>query len=205
MMTLDIHALMVKRARGCKEGIINSKQPNGTAQDVLVKTGVRALLHRVYFLNGERTHYVSVGFYPTDNYQVLVEFGVPRVVPIRLTEHHVRTLMEALPALCDAMLCDEQYMRKDGAFRIRSSKTHNSARLYHGRQCVSFRLADLRYMSTVLHMVEAQQSQYILAQADVMLYAYGVLGSVVFPEPQRSGECPIQYDQLFAELTLKLI
>ena len=113
--------------------------------------------------------------------------------------------MEALPALCDAMHCGELHMRKDGAFRIRTGKTHNGARLYHGRQCVSFKLADLRYMSTMLHMVEAQQIQYILAQADVMSYACGVLGSLVFAEPQRSGDCPIQYDQLFAELKLQLI
>ncbi len=57
----------------------------------------------------------------------------------------------------------------------------------------------------MLHMVEAQLIQYILAQADVMSYAYGVLGSVVFAEPQCSDECPIQYDQLFAELKLQLI
>ena len=107
--------------------------------------------------------------------------------------------MEALSALCDAMQCGELYTRKDGAaFRIRSSRTHNCARLYHGKQCVNFKLTDLRYTSTMLHMVEAQQSQYILAQADVMSYAYGLLGSLVFAEPQRSGECPIQYDQLFA-------
>ena len=116
--TVDIHALMVKRARVCKEGIINSKQPNGTAKDVLAKTDVWAILGRIYFLNEERTRYVSVGFYPSDNYQVLVEFGGPRIVPIRLAEHYFRTLMEALPALCDAMQCGELYTRKDGAFRI---------------------------------------------------------------------------------------
>ena len=113
--------------------------------------------------------------------------------------------MDALPALCDAMQCDELYTRKDGAFRIRTGKTHNYARLYHGRQSVSFRLPDVRYMATMLHMVEAQQSQYILAQADVISYAFGVLGSLVFAEPQRSGDCPIQYYQLFAELKLQLI
>ena len=82
---------------------------------------------------------------------------------------------------------------------------HNCARLYHGKQCVSFKLMDLRYLSTMLHMVETQQSQYILAQVDVISYAYGILGSLVFAEPQRSGDCPIQYDQLFAELKLQFI
>ncbi len=203
--TVDIHALMVKWARGCKEGIIDSKQLNVTAQHVLARTDARVLVRRFYFLNEGRSGYFSVGFYPSDNYQVLAEFGSPQIAPITLTGHHARTLVEALPALCDAMQCGELYTRKDGAFRIRASKTHNCARLYHGRQCVSFKLADLRYMSTMLHMVKTQQSQYILAKADVMSYAYGVLGSLTFAEPQRSGACPIQYDQLFAELKLQLI
>ena len=67
------------------------------------------------------------------------------------------------------------------------------------------KLTDLRYMSTMLHIVEAQQSQQIILQADVKSYAYGVLGSLVFAESQLSGECPIQYDQLFAEINLLLI
>ena len=73
----------------------------------MARAAVRVLLRRVYFLNEERTRYVSVGFYPFDNYQVLVELAGPRMVPIRLTEHHVRTLVEALPALCDAVQSGE--------------------------------------------------------------------------------------------------
>ena len=165
----------------------------------------RVPLRRVYFLNEEKTRYVSVGFYPSENYRVLVELGGPRIVPIRLALQQVRTLMDALPALCDAMQCGELYTRKDGAFRIRSGRTHNCARLYHGKRCVSFRLADLRYMATMLHVVEALQSQYILAQADVMSYAYGALISLVFAVPHRSSECPIPFDQLCAELKLQLL
>ena len=108
--------------------------------------------------------------------------------------------MDALPALCDAMQCGELYTRKDGAFRVRSGRTHTCARLYHGKRCVIFRLSDLRYMATILHVFEAQQSHYILAQAEVMSYAYGALSSLLFAEHQRSSECPIQYDQLCAEL-----
>ena len=203
--TIDIHALFVKRARGSNEGIVTSKQPTVPAQDDLARASVPVLLRLVYFLNEERTRYVSVGFYTSDKYQVLVELGGPWIEPIRLAEQHVRNLMEALPALLNPMQCGELYMRKNSAFRIRTGKTHNCARMYHGRQCISFKLADLRYMATMLHMVAAQQSQYILAQADVKSYAYGMLGSLVVAQPQRSGDCRIQYDQLFAELKLQLI
>ena len=129
-----VHSLFVKRARGCKEGIVNSKQLSVTAQVEMARVADRVLLRCVYFLNVERTPYVSVGSYPSDNYQFYVELGGPLIVPLRLTEHHFRTLMEALPALCDAMQCGETYTRKDVAFRIRSGRTHNCAKLYHGKQ-----------------------------------------------------------------------
>ena len=62
---------------------------------------------------------------------------------------------------------------------------------YREKKCVSFTLTDLLYMMTMLHMVEAQQSQYSLAQADVTLFAFGVLGSLIFDEPTRSSNSPI--------------
>ena len=60
-------------------------------------------------------------------------------------------------------------------------------------------------MATMLHVVETLRSQYILAQADVMSYAYGALSSLIFAVPQRTSECPIPYDQLCAELKLQLL
>ena len=203
--TTDLQAPFAKRARSCADGVTASRRTAVTSPDDLSGASARVLLRRVYFLNEEKTRYVSVGFYPSENYRVLVEFGGPRVVPIQLAEQHVRTLMDALPALCDAMQCGEQFTRKDGAFRIRSGRTHNCARLYHDKRSVSFRLADLRYMATMLHVIETLQSQYILAQTDVMSYAYGVLSSLTFAVPQRSSECPIPYDQLCAELKLQLL
>jgi hypothetical protein len=36
------------------------------------------LLHRLFFINEDRTKYVSVGFYPAPDYLPLVEFGFLR-------------------------------------------------------------------------------------------------------------------------------
>ena len=63
--------LILKRARVCENKLLNSAQPTVTVQDVLVRTDARVLLRRVYFRNEKRSRYVSVGFYPSDNYQVL--------------------------------------------------------------------------------------------------------------------------------------
>ena len=78
---------------------------------------------------------VSLGFYPADNYQVIAEFGGPRIVPLALTEHHVRTLLENLPALCEAMQRGEIFTCKDGSFRLLTSKTNNNARMYRDKKC----------------------------------------------------------------------
>ena len=94
----------------------------------------------------------------------------------------------------------ELYTRKDGAFRLRSSKTNNCARLYGDKKCVSFTLTDLRYLLAMLRMVESQQSQYILGHADVMSFAFITLGSLQFIEPPRSTASQITYGQLFVEL-----
>ena len=116
----DIKPLLFKRARVCVDRLLTFAQPAVTVQDVLARADARVLLRCVYFLYEVWSRYVSVGFYPSENYQVLAEFGGSRIAPITLIEHHVRTLTEALLALCDAMQRGEPYTRKDSAFRLRS-------------------------------------------------------------------------------------
>jgi hypothetical protein len=113
--------------------------------------------------------------------------------------------MENLPALCEAMQRGELYTCKDGSFRLRSSKTHNCARVYRDKKCVNFTLTDLRYMMIMLHLVEAQQSQYILAQADVMVIAFAALGALDFVESPRTTASQIPYGMLFEELKMRFI
>jgi len=58
----------------------------------------KVLLRRVFFLDPKKTKYISVGFYPARNYQLMVEIGCPKSIPIVLTNQHVKTLSEHLPA-----------------------------------------------------------------------------------------------------------
>ena len=67
----------------------------------------RVLLRRVFFLNPDKTRYISVGYYPSRNYQTLVEIGTPKQHPILLTDHHVTTVAEHLPAQVDALWRDD--------------------------------------------------------------------------------------------------
>ena len=112
--------------------------------------------------------------------------------------------MEHLPTLCEAMHRGELYTCKDDSFRLRSCKTHNNARMYRDRNCVSSKLTDLRYMMNILHMVQAQQAQYILAQTDVTAFAIAALGSIEFVEPPHTTAGLIPYGQLFDEHKVQL-
>ena len=67
----------------------------------------RVLLRRVFFIDEDETRYVSVGCYPTQNYQPRIEFGGPRMKPIILMDQHVATLAECLSSICEAM-CDNE-------------------------------------------------------------------------------------------------
>ena len=75
----------------------------------------RVVSRRVLLVNEEK---VSVGFHPARNYQVHVEFGGPRITPITLTEQHMKTLVEHLPKLCEAMCRGEHYTCGDDLFRL---------------------------------------------------------------------------------------
>ena len=67
----------------------------------------RLLLYRLFFINEERTEYVSVCFYPARDYKPLVEFGVVRTggahKNIILNDEHVDALAVGLSRLRDAM------------------------------------------------------------------------------------------------------
>jgi len=58
------------------------------------------VLRRLFFINSDRTQYVSVGFYPARDYQPLLEFGAIRrggSKSIVLKDEHIDTLADCLP------------------------------------------------------------------------------------------------------------
>ena len=81
----------------------------------------RVLLRRVFFLDPDKTPYISVGYYPAKYYQPLVEIGTPKQHAILLSDHHVTTLAEHLMAQVDSLWTDEFYNVRDGEFSMHSS------------------------------------------------------------------------------------
>ena len=86
----------------------------------------RVLLRRVFFMDPHKTRYISVGYYPSRNYQTLVEIGTPKQHPILLSDHHVTTLAEHLTTHVDSLWRDEFYDVRDGEFSIHSATPYKT-------------------------------------------------------------------------------
>jgi hypothetical protein len=165
----------------------------------------RVLLRHVFFLNAEKSRYVSVGFYPARFSRVLTEFGGPRISPIILMEQILTTLMEHLPKLCEAMCRGERYACKDSVFwLVYSGGTTRVVRMYQDTRYIIFKFADLRYLIKMVNFVQVLQAKCILVRDDFRPYPASALGSTEFiePNPLAISTCVIPYDHLFDELKM---
>ena len=160
----------------------------------------RVLLRRVFFVNEDKTRYVSVGFYPTQNYQPHVEFGGPSIKPLILEDQHVTTLAECLPKICASMCDDEQFACSDGIFRLTTTGSYKKARLYKDKHYITLTFQDLRYLNNMFHVVHNQLNSYIEALPDLMTYVLSALSSATYVEPASTASRLILYPQLFEEL-----
>ena len=118
----------------------------------------KIILRRVFFLETEKTKYISVGFYPARQYQPMVEIGSSKSTPVVLTDQHVKTLSEHLPAQIDALWRGDFYNVMDGEFAMHSASQFDTAILTMGkkknRRSMFIKLNDLRYLDYIFPMVE---------------------------------------------------
>jgi len=66
----------------------------------------RVLLRHMFFINEDKTKYVSVGYYPARDYQPLMYFGAIRRGGSKcliLSDEQVTALADCLPAIRDSM------------------------------------------------------------------------------------------------------
>ena len=164
----------------------------------------RVLLRRVFFLDADKTKYISVGFYPSRNYQPLVELGSPKVTPIPITDSHVRTLAEHLPSPLDALWRNEFFNVHDCDFCMHSASPYKTTLLSTGakknRRTIFLRLSEFRYLTYIFPLVQNQLAKYTEAMPDVMSYVLKALTSTTFIEPSPSANKDIFCYQFFEEL-----
>ena len=98
------------------------------------------MLLRLFFINDDRTKYVSVCFYPARDSLPLLEFGVVRrgggPKTLLLSDKQMDALAEVLPILWDAMCNGETFVCVAGA-RAVNFGSRRTARLYVDSQYTS--------------------------------------------------------------------
>jgi hypothetical protein len=96
-------------------------------------------------LNDDKSKYVSVGFYPTQNYETLGEFGGAQLLPMLLTSYYVAAMAERLPAVVKAVCQNEQHqLRSDEkAFRMNTTSSYSVSRVTLDKHYLSFKLHEL--------------------------------------------------------------
>jgi hypothetical protein len=141
-----------------------------------------------------------VGYYPARNYQPFVEFGSAKKMPLDLNDQHLHSMALHITAPCTALLNNENYMGKDGDFRMNTTGSYRVARVTIGKQYMSFTLDELRHLSYIMYMIRNQMTFYTAALADVIAYVNTAQGSTTYVGPHANANTSINYYQFFEEL-----
>jgi len=166
----------------------------------------RVLLRRMFFINEDKTKYVSVGYYPARDYQPLVEFGAIRRGVSKcliLAYDQLAALADCLPSIRDSMCVggDRVVIKCEGGnFRIHTLKRHGSPRLFVGTEYISLTQPDMDYLVQVFPILKQQLRYYISALPGVLSYVTSSLASTSFVEPPLNASTLINYPLLYEEL-----
>jgi len=81
---------------------------------------------------------VSVAYIPARGYQPLAEFGGTKKLPLLLDAQQLQKMAENIATLCNALSTKEHFSKKDGDFKMNTTGTYRIARVYLGKQYLSF-------------------------------------------------------------------
>jgi len=98
------------------------------------------------------------------------------------------------------MCGNEQYVCKDGSFRLNTVGTNGVNRLYLEKRYISLRLDDLQYLREIFHVVQNQLNVYNLCLPDVLSNVSVVLTSANYVEPAPNASRHILFPHLYEEL-----
>ena len=95
---------------------------------------------------------------------------------------------------------NEHYMKKDGEFRMNTTGSYRVARVYLGKQYMTFAYEDLRNLAYIMYMIQNQMTFYIAAMTGVIAYIDTAHSSTTYVEPPSTANTSINYYQMFEEL-----
>jgi len=151
------------------------------------------------FSSEDKSKFVSVGYYPARGYQPLAEFGGAKKLPL-LLDAQLQTLAENIASLCNALSANENFSKKDGDLKMNTTGSYRIARVYLGKQYLSFTYEELRNLAYIMYMIQNQLTFYATAMTDVIAYIDTAHESVAFVEPLSTANKSINYYQLFEEI-----
>jgi len=85
------------------------EQPTRRAHEFDPCTYVEVVSPAFFFLNDDKSKYVSVGFYPAQNCDPLVELGGTKLLPLVLVSEYVTILADRLSALVEVLCLNEHF------------------------------------------------------------------------------------------------
>ena len=100
-----------------------------------------------------------------------------------LDDRQVNKMAECLPTICESTCCNEQYGCKEGNFRMNTTGSYRTARIYLDRQYISLKLVDLQCVSRMFYVVQNQLNAYTVSLPDVLAYVNVRLTSINYVEP----------------------
>jgi hypothetical protein len=151
-----------------------------------------------FFLNREKSKYLSVGYYPARFYEAMIEFGGANLLPVILSEQRLSLLSEHLPQVCEAMCRSERYTFWDGVFRLLYGVGVQAvARMCLDKRYVIYKLGELKYLMNILHIVQELACKFTTAREDVSSYAASASDYTEFVEPNPLSSSDIPYVRLF--------
>jgi hypothetical protein len=141
-----------------------------------------------------------VGYFPARGYQPLAEFGDAKKLPLLLDAQQLQTMAEKIASIYNALSANEHFSKKDGEFKMNTTGRYRIARVYLGKQYLSFTYEDLRNLAYIMYMIQNQMTFYTAAMTDLMAYINTAHDSVAFVEPPSFANKSINYYQLFEEI-----
>jgi len=140
----------------------------------------RSMLRRVFFIAEDKSKFVSVAYFPDRGYQPLAEFGGAKKLPLLLDVQQLQILAENIAALCNALSANEHFSKKDGDFKMNKTGSYRFARVYLGKQYLSFTYEELRNLAYIMYMIQNLLTFYTAAMTDVIAYIDTAHDSVAF-------------------------
>ena len=136
-----------------------------------------------------------MAFYPAHEYTAHAELGTAKAAPLRLIKQQFNTLTEHLPGLIGALYTDDYYTTGvQDNFWINIGGSIKTALMHLGlgkrnKQFV-FKLHELQYLNSIMHIISNQLARYSGAMMDVMAYSISAMASSgdIDPNPTTASK-----------------